>query len=236
MSNSLDDIIGGANLYGGSGFSFTNDRFCVKSSALYLDYGGFVQIPADICFSQDFTITAWIYLLTNKLNLLQLGNPYSINNITINLNNSRIYFQIFNSSIEVSTKLNLYEWYYFSFVLSGKTGYIYFNGNQIATGHLATDYSANNNKTSNFIGNIRQVLDERANIDEIKFYKRALTSNEIMKEYINTSLNGINNFRKRTFENLIHCFFFSKFLKNIRYETILGTSFSKVRENHCIII
>ena len=190
MSNSLDDKIGGANFYGGSGFSFTNDRFCVKSSALYLGYGGFVQIPADIYFSQDFTITAWIYLLTNKLNLLQFGNPYSINNITISLNNSKIYFQIYDSSIEVSTKLSLHEWYFFSFVLSGKTGYIYFNGNQIATGTLNV-YSANKNKTSNFIGNIRQVLDESANIDEIKFYKGALTSNEIMKEYINTSLNGI---------------------------------------------
>jgi hypothetical protein len=191
MSNNLNDIIGGANLYGGSGFSFTNDRFCAKSSALYLDYGGFVQIPADIYFPQDFTITAWIYLLANKLNLLQFGNPYSINNITISLNNSKIYFQIFNSSIEVSTKLNLYEWYFFSFVVSGKTGYIYFNGNRIATGILSSSLLANN-KTINFIGDINQRIDKRANIDEIKIYKGALTSNEIMKEYINTSLNGIN--------------------------------------------
>lgn len=192
MSSNLNDIIGGANLYGGSGFAFTNDRFCAKSSALYLDYGGFVQIPAGIYFAQDFTITAWIYLLANKLNLIQFGNPYSINNITISLNNSKIYFQIFNSSIEVSTiKLNPHEWYFFSFVVSGKTGYIYLNGNQIATGILSSSLLANN-KTSNFIGDINQRIDKRANIDEIKIYKGALTSNEIMKEYINTSLNGIN--------------------------------------------
>jgi hypothetical protein len=88
-------------------------------------------------------------------------------------------------------KLNLYEWYFFSFVLSGKTGYIYFNGNQIATGILSSSLLAYN-KTSNFIGDINQRIDKRANIDEIKIYKGALTSNEIMKEYINTSLNGIN--------------------------------------------
>ncbi len=194
MSNSLKDLTGGSNLNGGARFSFTEDRFCVKNSALNLKDGGYVQVPEGIYFSNDFTITAWIYLFTNKLNLFQFANANSNNNITITLTNSNISFQILqsvNSSIVVPISLNLFEWYFVSFVLSSKTGYIYVNGNQIANRTLNVTLAENT--TSNFFGNSNQDLDinQSGNIDEIKIYKGALSSNAIQKEYISTNHDGI---------------------------------------------
>ena len=60
MSN-LCDGIGGANLYGGSSYSFTADRFDNPNSAIYLK-NGYLQVPSGTYFTGDFAITAWIYL------------------------------------------------------------------------------------------------------------------------------------------------------------------------------
>jgi hypothetical protein len=60
MSN-LSDVVGGANLYGGSNYSFTFDRFCSANSAIYFNKG-YLQVPEGVYFSGDFTVTAWIYL------------------------------------------------------------------------------------------------------------------------------------------------------------------------------
>ncbi len=49
MSN-LTDVIGGANMYGGSSYSYTNDRFCSAYSAIYFNVG-YLQVPSGVYFS-----------------------------------------------------------------------------------------------------------------------------------------------------------------------------------------
>ena len=60
MSN-LSDLIGGADLFQGSKYSYTYDRFNNSNSAIYFDRG-YLQVPQGNYFSGDFTFTAWIYL------------------------------------------------------------------------------------------------------------------------------------------------------------------------------
>jgi hypothetical protein len=82
------------------------------------------------------------------------------------------------------------KWYFISFVLSGTTGFVYVNGNQLGTGTL---HVPNNIiRTSNFIGKSNWVtqLNADAIYDEFKIYQGALSSNKIMNEYQNSSNNG----------------------------------------------
>jgi len=60
MSN-MNDVVDGANLFGGSSYSFTYDRFCSAKSAIYFNQG-YLQVPPGVYFTGDFTVTAWIYL------------------------------------------------------------------------------------------------------------------------------------------------------------------------------
>ncbi len=59
MSN-LSDVVGGANLFGGSSYSFVSDRFNSSNSAIFFNQG-YLQVPTGVYFSGDFTFTAWIY-------------------------------------------------------------------------------------------------------------------------------------------------------------------------------
>ena len=60
MSNQ-SDVVGGANLFGRSSYSFVPDRFCSANSAIYFNKG-YLQVPEGVYFSGDFTFTAWVYL------------------------------------------------------------------------------------------------------------------------------------------------------------------------------
>jgi len=65
MSN-LSDIVGKADLYNGLNYYFVSDRFCTPNSAIYFK-NGFLQVPAGVYFSGDFSVTAWIYLKSYKM-------------------------------------------------------------------------------------------------------------------------------------------------------------------------
>ena len=119
MSN-LSDVVGGSDLFGGSSYSFTCDRFGLVNSAIYFNKG-YLNVTSGVYFSGDFTFTAWIYLKSYT--------PFfSLNGFTFNGTSQ--------SLIDASSIINLNEWYFISFVLNGTNGYIYVNGNQVGSGTL----------------------------------------------------------------------------------------------------
>ncbi len=86
-------------------------------------------------------------------------------------------------NILTPSMINLNQWYFISFVLSGTTGYIYVNGNQVVTGplHIPTNII----RTNNYIGKSNWASDSNADAiyDEIKIYNQALTSIQISNQY-----------------------------------------------------
>jgi hypothetical protein len=200
MSN-LSDVVGGANLYGGSSYSFTHDRFCSPNSAIYFNKG-YLQVPTGVYFSGDFTVTAWFYFKSYQINsrIFDFGNGESSNNVflAINLfgavNNYRIrgasYIGSSNSIISTSPFIKLNQWYFISFVLSGKTGFIYINGSQMATGTMVVP--KNIIRATNYIGKSNWASHSNADAiyDELKIYQEALSSIDILNEYQISYNNG----------------------------------------------
>jgi hypothetical protein len=195
MSN-LSDIVGGANLYGGVNYSFTYDRFCSADSAIYFN-SGYLQVPAGFYFSGDFTFTAWIYLKSYQYfsRIFDFDNGKS-NNVLLGMAgiNSQMCGIIFNGTshktIQTLSIMNLNEWYFISFVLSGTTGFIYVNGSQAITGTLNVPNKIL--RKSNYIGKSNLATDSNADAiyDELKLYQGALSSNDIMNEYQKSSNNS----------------------------------------------
>jgi hypothetical protein len=196
MSN-LSDVVGGADLFGGSSYSFTYDRFCSPNSALYFNKG-YIQVPTYVYFSGDFTVTAWINLKSYQSysRIFDFGNGPGSDNVFLAMVDTTSQIGGFAfigssfSSIQTSSIINLNEWYFISFVLSGTTGYIYLDGNQVVTDTL--NVPNNVTRTNNYIGKSNWATDLNADAiyDEFKIYQGALTSNDILNEYLK---NGSNN-------------------------------------------
>ena len=204
MSN-LSDVVGGADLFNGSSYSFTYDRFCTVNSAIYFNKG-YLQVPEGVYFSGDFTFTAWIYLKSYQSysRIFDFGNEQQSDNVLLGINSttSKIRGNLFDKSFSVSpiitsSLINLNEWYFISFVLNGTTVYIYVNGNQVKNG--ASKKPNNILRTKNYIGKSNWVghLNADAVYDEFKIYQGALSPSDILNEYLISSNNGIINKRSK---------------------------------------
>jgi len=207
--NNLSDVVGGANLFGGSSYSFTTDRFGTPNSAIYFNQG-YLQAPSGVYFSGDFTVTAWIHLKSYKYfsSILEFSNGMYSDNIDLLMYESTCYLsayvyrgsskQYFETSLS-SIVINLNKWYFVAFVLNNTTGFIYVNGNQIANGTL---FVPNNIvRTKNYIAGTSWYLTDYnadAIYDEIKIYQGALSSSEIMFEFINSIKYIISLLKKGT--------------------------------------
>jgi hypothetical protein len=195
MSN-LSDVVGEANLFGGSSYSFTYDRFCSPNSAIYFNQG-YLQVPTGVYFSGDFTVTAWINLKSYQSwsRIFDFGNG-QIENVFLGMHGissqlaGSIYISTSFKYIQTSSIINLNKWYFISFVLSGTTSFIHVNGNQVGTGTL--NIPNNIRRTTNYIGKSNWPWDSDANAiyDEFKIYQGALSFDDIMNEYQNSSNNG----------------------------------------------
>jgi hypothetical protein len=195
MSN-LSDVIGGSNLNGGTSYSFVSDRFGTPNSAIYFN-SGYLNVPTGVYFSSDFTFTAWIYLKSyqSSSRLFEFANGQNSDNIALSMSmtTSQLYGFTFDgtllSQFETSAIINLNKWYFVAFVLSGTTGYIYVNGNQVGNGTL--NVPNNITRRSNFIGksNWNDAYAD-AIYDEFKIYQGALSFCILINEYILNYNNG----------------------------------------------
>ena len=162
--NNLSDVIGGANLYGGSSSSFVPDRFNLTKSAILFNQG-YLQVPSGVYFSGDFTVTAWVYLISYQTfsSILNFGNSPTSDNVFLYLYKMsyEIYCNVYQGSTRssFSTSLsffNLNQWYFVAFVLNYQTGYIYINGNLKGSGTLLVPNQIN--RTCNLIIKINKVF------------------------------------------------------------------------------
>jgi hypothetical protein len=195
MSN-MSDVVGAANLYGGSSYSFVLDRFGSPNSAIYFNRS-YLQVPAGVYFSGDFTVTAWIYLKSYQSDsrIFDFGNGEGNDNVGLAIyrTTSQIYGFAFIgssfSSIRTSPIINLNEWYFISFVLSGTTGFIYVNCTQVTNGTL--QIPNNIIRRNNYIGK-SNFGDPNADAiyDEFKIYEGALSPDDLMNEYQISLNNG----------------------------------------------
>ena len=197
MSN-LSDVVGGANLYGGTSYSFSYDRFCSPNSAIYFN-SGYLQVPQGVYFSGDFTVIAWIYLKSYEYwsRIIDFTDSLS------NTNGVTCYFQGATSQLtcriwqsprayEIGpVTIQLFEWYHVAFVLQGTNGYIYLNGIQQATSTLAVPLIFQ--MTVNFIGkSFVPSPDQLSNAvyDEIQIYQGGMTAAQVLNSYTTSSLSG----------------------------------------------
>jgi hypothetical protein len=198
--DSLNDVVGGANLFGGSYNSYAPDRFNTPNSAIYFNQG-YLQAPEGVYFSGDFTVTAWIHLKSYRYfsSIIEFSNGIYSDNVDLLMYKSDPYLSAYvyqgssEKYFEASLSpiiINLNQWYFVAYVLSGKTGYIYVNGNQIANGTL--NIPNNVIRKYNYIGGTIWTFNSNADAiyDEIKIYNLALSSSIIMDQYSISSNNS----------------------------------------------
>jgi hypothetical protein len=165
---------------------FVADRFCTKSSALYLPKAT-LSFPAGTYFNGDFTLSFWMNLQSYQdsagLIYFATSNAESADTNQIGINmvgtTGRLRAFVDQSGIETGNLITLKKWHFVSFILKGTTGCIYLNGFQIQTGTLIVP--ENRERTSNSIG----VFDLNPDVimDEIKIYSGAMESQQVMNEY-----------------------------------------------------
>jgi hypothetical protein len=193
MSN-LTDEIGGADLYNGLNYSFTCDRYNEPNSSVYLD-DGYLQIPAGNYFLYDFTITAWVYIISYTYNsiIFDFGNLNNTDSIFTFIADGT-YASISNPKGSNSTiyafLIRLRQWYHIAFVLYRYRGYLYINGVLVSNGTITIPSIVL--RESNFFGRSNQINSNRINaiLDDIKLYRGAMTSVQVQADFKKTSKGG----------------------------------------------
>jgi len=215
----LNDVVGGANLYGGSSYSFTYDRFCSPNSAIYFN-NGYLQMPPSVYFSGNFTFIAWIYLKSYQTysRIAEFDDQTSTYLVAFYFHDStsQLTFQISTFAFVGTTTLSLFNWYHVAFVLQGTTGLIYVNGIQIANSTLAVPSIVQ--MSNNFIGKSSVPSDQNpiAVYDEIQIYQGAMTAAQVLNSFTTSSSNGSIFKLHIFFQN--YCFYFGFICrKHIKY-------------------
>ena len=186
FNNNYNDIIGEANLFGGSLVSLANDRFGRNSSAIDLN-SGYIQAPSGVYFDGDFTVTFWMFV-REQLDygkVIDFGNGAGIDNVLIEFKDDLLGVETYDSNEMAQIWANQYflnVWYFISIVLKGTTLSFYYNGTLVRS---ASAYVPNNiMRTKNYVGKSNWNGDPNANAvyDDLKFFNRALNQIEISIE------------------------------------------------------
>ena len=185
MAANLNDAIGVANLLDGVNNAFTFDRFCSPQSAVYLNRG-YVQAPPGRYFFGDFSLIAWVQLISYEYNTRFIDFESDSTNRVVfgtDISTGALMAQINSNQMVSTTVIGLNRWYHLAFVLSGTTGFLYVNGVQVSVGTLAS--VTNQSMTSNFIGKSNTPTDSNANgiYDELKMFSGALSPSDIFNDY-----------------------------------------------------
>ena len=196
--SSLNDSIGGANLYGGTSWTYTYDRFGNPNQAILFS-SGFLQAPPGIYFQGEFTFIAWVFWkgLISWSGIIDFGNGWASDNVIIGLESTG---QFFGAIIAQGNNWPQYfcgnaimplisQWYHTAVVLQGTTLNFYLNGFLVAYQQVNFAPTAIN-RTNNFIGRSEvNNYNIYAIIDDIKIYQGAMSSAQILNDY-QVSSNG----------------------------------------------
>ena len=201
--NNLRDYIGSSDMTAGSlsvneTIGFTNDRFNNPNGAIFMN-PGYYMIPPGIYFNSSYSILIWVKLLAyaSFSRVIDCGNGQYSNNIIICLSDSGNlpYTQIIQGSsfvtIKASNSFQLNTWFHLAVVYDGQNLMMYVNASLLfANGTSAGPLNVN--RTLCYIGRSNWYSngdkDSYAYFDDMMFYNRALTTNEIqdrMNFYLN---------------------------------------------------
>jgi hypothetical protein len=191
------DYIGRANMTPMANVSFVPDRFGNAQSAVYLN-NGYCKLPPGVYFNSTFTITTWIYPLNQTSGLrqrvLDCGNGPGNDNIGLAYRNVLIqpyaftYYGTMGTSYVFainSVTMNADQWSHLATVYDGSNLLIYVNGIQTAAGNSDGTKPFNVFRNQCFIGRSSWYpLDDDATayLDDLKFFKLALTVQEILDD------------------------------------------------------
>ena len=183
------DSVGTAHLFNGANATLTYDRFNKPNSALDLN-NGYYQIPNGVYFNGPFTITAWFYAREARSfsRLIDIGFAAGYPNIILAIFNDLVpkpFFRIKNSinsvwSLHSSVNITFNEWTHIAMTFDGAYLKMFMNGELVDQGLAGAPFNAT--RTNNFIGRSwdRSNPNVNAIFDELRFYNRDLSQNEIL--------------------------------------------------------
>ena len=197
------DQIGNAHMTQGENTTFTLDRFGNANSALALN-GGWTQVPSGVYFETvEFTISVWILpqQVGYAARIIDFGNDQS-DNIFLALSCAtkfHPYFQILSGPSPVITSASCgheslislqNNWQSFVATFDGKRAIFYLNGQVINEVNKNYTLPSNSSRNNCFIGKSNWPTDgySFSFLDDLKFYNKSLTQQEII-ELINETSN-----------------------------------------------
>ena len=159
-----------------------NSAYLLNGSSSYIDYGS----PSNLAFTNNFTLSAWCLFHGNSQQNPRIisytwGNGYEL--MTQGTGPSRP-FQFVMGSIYTHTTLSYTQnaWYGVVAVVTNGTVHIYVNGVSAGSGLVSTPTFTNNMHIGNNSGTT--AWDWWGGlIDDVRFYNRALSSNEVAQLY-----------------------------------------------------
>lgn len=189
-----NDIIGGSNMYGGENYYLTSDRIGKDNSALWLN-DGYIQVPSGIYFSGDFSVLAWVKIHEHKAlsRLIDFGELGGRDNVIIVLStmpnyttDAEIFYGTKGLALNSLGNLTIGVWNHLALTLRQNIASFYLDGQLIGQNN---NVSINNvNRSNCYFGfhNWGQNTDFKkanAEIDEVKFYNKALSQSQIIDDF-----------------------------------------------------
>jgi hypothetical protein len=184
-------VISSDDLKPGKNVTFGSDRFNRSNKAVYLNQG-YLTMPPGVYFSGDFSVVAWVKvmaILNGSPRLIDLSPNKVLVAITCANNANPCTIVGTSSTKKSNTTITIGKWFHLTLKLKGSSLSMFINGLPVLNSNSISP-PANITRTSNFVGRSSYPLDNDAYayFDEIKFYNRALSQNEII-----TDLNLVEN-------------------------------------------
>lgn len=176
-------------------FGQANSAYLFNGSSSYIDLGA----PSNLQFTNNFTITAWWLFSGNSLQNPRIvsytggqGNGYEILTQFGYLTDRPL--QCFSGDSYFSTTLSYTQnqWYAAALVVSNGAASIYVNGTLAGSGAVETSYSFTTTNDLH-IGNDAWTTEWDwwgGLIDDVRFYNRALSTNDVQALYQYESVNA----------------------------------------------
>lgn len=148
--------------------------------------------PPGLYFRDSFTITAWIKVNSENIDIVKLldfsaDNVFDGNKLVLGFDKSEIFFYFKIKSqiiVESNSFINstLINWSHIAVIVTDETLKIYCNGSLQTYSQISKHDPIDFITTYNLIGSLKPIWHSDASVDEIKIFDRALNINEIEKE------------------------------------------------------
>lgn len=181
--------------------NYVQDRYGVPSSAFRVtSASNCLRAPTDVYFNQEFTVTLWFYVNSNgggHKRIFDFGNGIDMGNILVTYTgpssqlNPYIYM-MYQDSTGMHTfspyAITQSYWNHMALSVNSTTASFYINGIIVTTWSLASPVQVVN-RTNNYFGYSNWPNDGYSDIslDEIKFFSKTLTHQEVVYDYLTNS-------------------------------------------------